>query len=159
MRRIVLVTQEHHVFIGTVRDNLAIAAPDASDEDMLAALERAAALVGGGEEYRGAWLDGVDRVHRVRPAQAVVDLAHRLALVVDDQPLAVARGAEVLDVGGHRQLDVGRDAAQLGGAAIDAEELGDRHLQLAHVGAFGARLEEAKAARRQDEDRHGAETG
>ena len=28
-RRIVLVTQEHHVFIGTVRDNLAIAAPDA----------------------------------------------------------------------------------------------------------------------------------
>jgi ATP-binding cassette, subfamily C, bacterial len=37
-RRIVLVTQEHHVFIGTVRDNLAIAAPDAGDEDMLAAL-------------------------------------------------------------------------------------------------------------------------
>lgn len=38
-RRIVLVTQEHHVFIGTVRDNLAIAAPDADDERMLAALD------------------------------------------------------------------------------------------------------------------------
>jgi ATP-binding cassette, subfamily C, bacterial len=37
-RRIVLVTQEHHVFIGTVRDNLAIAAPDADDHAMLAAL-------------------------------------------------------------------------------------------------------------------------
>jgi ATP-binding cassette subfamily C protein len=37
-RRIVLVTQEHHVFIGTVRDNLAIAAPDAGDHAMLAAL-------------------------------------------------------------------------------------------------------------------------
>ena len=37
-RRIVLVTQEHHVFIGTVRDNLAIAAPDADDPRMLAAL-------------------------------------------------------------------------------------------------------------------------
>lgn len=37
-RRIVLVTQEHHVFIGTLRDNLAIAAPDADDERMLAAL-------------------------------------------------------------------------------------------------------------------------
>ncbi|MFL6124298.1 ABC transporter ATP-binding protein [Actinophytocola sp.] len=37
-RRIVLVTQEHHVFLGTVRDNLAIAAPDADDERILAAL-------------------------------------------------------------------------------------------------------------------------
>lgn len=37
-QRIVLVTQEHHVFIGSVRDNLAIAAPDADDEDMHAAL-------------------------------------------------------------------------------------------------------------------------
>ncbi|MFC4851951.1 ABC transporter ATP-binding protein [Actinophytocola glycyrrhizae] len=37
-RRIVLVTQEHHVFIGTVRDNLAIAAPDADDDTMYAAL-------------------------------------------------------------------------------------------------------------------------
>ena len=37
-RRIALVTQEHHVFIGSVRDNLAFAAPDATDEQMLAAL-------------------------------------------------------------------------------------------------------------------------
>ncbi|MFF5179973.1 ABC transporter ATP-binding protein [Micromonospora sp. NPDC000316] len=37
-RRIALVTQEHHVFIGSVRDNLAFAAPDACDEQMRAAL-------------------------------------------------------------------------------------------------------------------------
>jgi ATP-binding cassette subfamily C protein len=37
-RRIVLVTQEHHVFIGTVRDNLAIASATADDDEMLAAL-------------------------------------------------------------------------------------------------------------------------
>jgi ABC-type multidrug transport system fused ATPase/permease subunit len=37
-RRIALVTQEHHVFIGTLRDNLAFAAPDATDEQMRAAL-------------------------------------------------------------------------------------------------------------------------
>ncbi|MGH3879190.1 MAG: ABC transporter ATP-binding protein [Actinophytocola sp.] len=37
-RRIVLVTQEHHVFIGTMRDNLAIAAPAAADADLFAAL-------------------------------------------------------------------------------------------------------------------------
>ncbi|WP_232234188.1 ABC transporter ATP-binding protein [Micromonospora chokoriensis] len=37
-RRIALVTQEHHVFIGSVRDNLSFAAPDASDDQMRAAL-------------------------------------------------------------------------------------------------------------------------
>lgn len=37
-RRIALVTQEHHVFIGSLRDNLAFAAPDASDDQMLSAL-------------------------------------------------------------------------------------------------------------------------
>ncbi|MET7948926.1 ABC transporter ATP-binding protein [Micromonospora sp. NPDC005324] len=37
-RRIALVTQEHHVFIGSVRDNLSFAAPDASDDEMRAAL-------------------------------------------------------------------------------------------------------------------------
>jgi ATP-binding cassette subfamily C protein len=37
-RRIALVTQEHHVFIGSLRDNLAFAAPGASDDEMLSAL-------------------------------------------------------------------------------------------------------------------------
>ncbi|CAM5240877.1 ABC transporter ATP-binding protein OS=Streptomyces tendae OX=1932 GN=GUR47_36260 PE=4 SV=1 [Streptomyces tendae] len=37
-RQVVLVTQEHHVFLGTVRDNLLIAEPGASDEELWAAL-------------------------------------------------------------------------------------------------------------------------
>lgn len=37
-QRIVLVTQEHHVFLGSVRDNLVIAAPDADDDRLRAAL-------------------------------------------------------------------------------------------------------------------------
>ncbi|MFE8005297.1 ABC transporter ATP-binding protein [Streptomyces sp. NPDC057418] len=36
--RIVLITQEHHVFLGTLRENLAMAAPEAADDAMLAAL-------------------------------------------------------------------------------------------------------------------------
>lgn len=35
---IALLTQEHHVFLGSLRDNLAFAAPDATDDDMRAAL-------------------------------------------------------------------------------------------------------------------------
>ncbi len=38
-RHVALVTQEHHIFIGTVRDNLALAEPDASDDDILRALD------------------------------------------------------------------------------------------------------------------------
>ncbi|MFF0589899.1 ABC transporter ATP-binding protein [Streptomyces sp. NPDC003781] len=37
-RQVVLVTQEHHVFLGTVRDNLLIAEPAAADEELWAAL-------------------------------------------------------------------------------------------------------------------------
>ncbi|WNM30356.1 ABC transporter ATP-binding protein [Streptomyces sp. Li-HN-5-11] len=37
-RQVVLVTQEHHVFLGTVRDNLRIAEPAATDEQLWSAL-------------------------------------------------------------------------------------------------------------------------
>lgn len=37
-RHVVLVTQEHHVFLGTVRDNLRIASADATDDELRAAL-------------------------------------------------------------------------------------------------------------------------
>lgn len=37
-RQVVLVTQEHHVFLGTVRDNLRIAEPTATDEQLWSAL-------------------------------------------------------------------------------------------------------------------------
>ncbi|MFF8638289.1 ABC transporter ATP-binding protein [Streptomyces pilosus] len=37
-RQVVLVTQEHHVFLGSVRDNLRIAAPEADDARVWAAL-------------------------------------------------------------------------------------------------------------------------
>ncbi|MER6127423.1 ABC transporter ATP-binding protein [Streptomyces sp. NPDC001795] len=37
-RQVVLVTQEHHVFLGSVRDNLRIAEPSAMDEELWAAL-------------------------------------------------------------------------------------------------------------------------
>lgn len=41
---VALVTQEHHIFIGTVRDNLALARPESSDEEIENALEAVDAL-------------------------------------------------------------------------------------------------------------------
>ncbi|WP_229373113.1 ABC transporter ATP-binding protein [Umezawaea beigongshangensis] len=48
-RIVALVPQEAYVFTGTVRDNLALFAPDACDEDLLAAVE----AVGAGDLVRG----------------------------------------------------------------------------------------------------------
>uniref|UniRef100_A0AAU3H5N5 ABC transporter ATP-binding protein/permease n=1 Tax=Streptomyces sp. NBC_01401 TaxID=2903854 RepID=A0AAU3H5N5_9ACTN len=53
-RHVVLVTQEHHVFQGTVRDNLRIASADATDEGLRAAL----AAVGAG--WADELPDGLD---------------------------------------------------------------------------------------------------
>jgi ABC-type multidrug transport system fused ATPase/permease subunit len=75
-RRIALVTQEHHVFIGSLRDNLALAAPDASDDQMLAAL---AAV---GADWHADLPDGLDT--------QLGDGARELG-AADAQQLALAR--------------------------------------------------------------------
>jgi ATP-binding cassette subfamily C protein len=54
-RQVVLVTQEHHVFLGTVRDNLLIAEPGAGDAELWAAL---AAV--GADDWAGDLPDGLD---------------------------------------------------------------------------------------------------
>ncbi|MGW3460592.1 ABC transporter ATP-binding protein [Streptomyces olivaceoviridis] len=54
-RQVVLVTQEHHVFLGTVRDNLRIAGPAADDTALWSAL----AAVGAEDWVRGL-PDGLD---------------------------------------------------------------------------------------------------
>ncbi|MGC0374781.1 ABC transporter ATP-binding protein [Streptomyces sp. SAI-229] len=54
-RQVVLVTQEHHVFLGSVRDNLRIAEPDAGDRELWAAL-----AVVGAEAWVRELPDGLD---------------------------------------------------------------------------------------------------
>ncbi|MFC8514804.1 ABC transporter ATP-binding protein [Streptomyces sp. NPDC057257] len=54
-RQVVLVTQEHHVFLGTVRENLLIAEPAATDEELWAALTAV-----GADEWVRELPDGLD---------------------------------------------------------------------------------------------------
>ncbi|MEU7996619.1 ABC transporter ATP-binding protein [Micromonospora sp. NPDC049060] len=75
-RRIALVTQEHHVFIGSLRDNLAFAAPDASDDRMRAALATV------GADWHARLPDGLDTL--------LGDGAHQLG-AAEAQQLALAR--------------------------------------------------------------------
>ncbi|MGY6024550.1 ABC transporter ATP-binding protein [Streptomyces spinosirectus] len=56
-RQVVLVTQEHHVFLGSVRDNLLIAEPSATDAQLWAALTAV-----GADDWVRELPDGLDTV-------------------------------------------------------------------------------------------------
>jgi ABC-type multidrug transport system fused ATPase/permease subunit len=75
-RRVALITQEHHIFIGSLRDNLAFAAPDATDAEMLSALAAVNA------DWYAELSDGLDT--------ELGERAHALG-IGDAQQLALAR--------------------------------------------------------------------
>ncbi|MFC4018118.1 ABC transporter ATP-binding protein [Micromonospora sp. GCM10011542] len=94
-RRIALVTQEHHVFIGSVRDNLAFAAPDASDERMRSALASV------GADWYAELPDGLDTQLGDGARQLGVAEAQQLALarlvLADPHTLILDEATAALD--------------------------------------------------------------
>ncbi|MFF3848270.1 ABC transporter ATP-binding protein [Streptomyces sp. NPDC002328] len=103
-RQVVLVTQEHHVFIGTVRDNLLMAEPAASDEQLWAALKAVGAadwvreLPDGLDAELGADRNRTDGSQAQQLALARVVLADPHTLILDEATAlldpATARHAE-----------------------------------------------------------------
>lgn len=94
-RHVVLVTQEHHVFLGTIRDNLLIAAPAARDDELLAAL---AAV---GADWVGDLPDGLDTAvgdggHRTDGSQAQ-QLALARVVLADPHTLILDEATALLD--------------------------------------------------------------
>ncbi len=88
-RRVVLVTQEHHVFLGTVRDNLSMAAPHADDDAMRAALSTVDAR----------WADDLDREvddRSLDPAQAQ-QLALARVVLADPHTVVLDEATALLD--------------------------------------------------------------
>ncbi|MGP4089141.1 ABC transporter ATP-binding protein, partial [Streptomyces sp. KR55] len=89
-RQVVLVTQEHHVFLGTVRDNLLIAEPAATDEELWAALTAVGAdgwvreLPAGLDTELGAAGRRTDGSQAQQLALARVVLADPHTLVLDE---------------------------------------------------------------------------
>lgn len=86
-RRVVLVTQEVHVFAGALRDDLRLARPDATDDELREALSTVRAL-----SWAEALPDGLDTVvgeggHRLDAARAQQLALARLVLA--DPPVAV----------------------------------------------------------------------
>jgi ATP-binding cassette subfamily C protein len=95
-RQVVLVTQEHHVFLGTVRDNLLIAEPAASDAELWAAL---AAV--GAEDWAEELPAGLDtrlgpEGHRVDGSRAQ-QLALARVVLADPHTLILDEATALLD--------------------------------------------------------------
>jgi ABC-type multidrug transport system fused ATPase/permease subunit len=101
---VALVTQEHHVFAGSLRDNLVLARPDADDATVLDALDAVDAL---------AWVDALPdglatRVgangHALSPGQAQQVALARLVLA-DPHTLVLDEATALLDPRAARHLE------------------------------------------------------
>ncbi|WLQ39560.1 ABC transporter ATP-binding protein [Streptomyces laculatispora] len=111
-RAVTLISQEVHVFAGPLAEDLRLARPEATDEEVRAALSRVGAL-----EWAQALTDGLDTVvgeggHRLTVAQAQHLALARLVLA--DPPIAIldeatadagSAGARVLEEAALRALE------------------------------------------------------
>jgi ABC-type multidrug transport system fused ATPase/permease subunit len=103
-KQVALVTQEHHVFVGTLRDNLSMARPSASDSELLEALEAVDA-----REWAQALPDGLDtRVGSgqlaLTPAQAQQLALARLVLA-DPHTLVLDEATSLIDPRAARHME------------------------------------------------------
>lgn len=94
-RQVVLVTQEYYVFLGTLRDNLVIAAESATD------VELKAALTAVGADWSDGLPDGLDTElgpggHRLHAAQAQ-QLALARVVLADPHTLILDEATALLD--------------------------------------------------------------
>ncbi|HJD85108.1 ABC transporter ATP-binding protein [Kitasatospora aureofaciens] len=102
--QVALVNQEHHVFVGTLRDNLRLAAPGADDTELRAALDAVEA---------GAWVDalpeGLDTEVGSGGASLTPPQAQQLALarlvLADPHTLVLDEATSLLDPRAARHLE------------------------------------------------------
>jgi ABC-type multidrug transport system fused ATPase/permease subunit len=103
-KQVALVTQEHHVFVGTLRDNLSMAKPSATDDELLAALAAVDA-----RDWAEALPDGLNtRVGSgqlaLTPAQAQQLALARLVLA-DPHTLVLDEATSLIDPRAARHME------------------------------------------------------
>ncbi|HEX5512000.1 MAG TPA: ABC transporter ATP-binding protein [Actinomycetales bacterium] len=116
-RQVALVTQEHHVFVGTLADNLRLAKADADEEELRSALAAVDAL---------GWADGLPEGLRTEvgsggapltPAQAQQLALARLVLA-DPHTLVLDEATSLLDPTAARHLERSLSAVLAGRTVV-----------------------------------------
>ena len=114
---VALVTQEHHVFVGSLRDNVVLAKPDASDDEVVNALRSVDAW-----DWVAALPEGIltrvgSGAHRLLPAQAQQLALARLVLA-DPHTLILDEATSLLDLQAARHLEASLAAVLEGRTVI-----------------------------------------
>jgi ABC-type multidrug transport system fused ATPase/permease subunit len=114
---VALVTQEHHVFASTLRENVALARTDASDEEILAAL----AAVDAGQ-WAAALPEGLDTLLGAGATELSAPQAQQLALarlvLADPRILVLDEATSLLDPRAARHLERSLAAVMRGRTVI-----------------------------------------
>ncbi len=116
-QHVALVTQEHHIFIGTVHDNLALARPDASHGEIIGALEAVDALDWVQRLPAGLETELGTTGYQVTPAQAQQLALARLVLG-NPHTLVLDEATAMLDPRAARHLEHSLSAVLLGRTVI-----------------------------------------
>jgi ABC-type multidrug transport system fused ATPase/permease subunit len=116
-RHVALVTQEHHVFVGTLRDNLLLAHPAADDTELWEALGAVDA-----SDWAAALPDQLDTQvgtggHKLSPAQAQQLALARLVLA-DPHTLVLDEATSLIDPRAARHLEASLGAVLDGRTVI-----------------------------------------
>lgn len=114
---VALVTQEHHVFVGTLRDNLLLAAPTATDETLWAAMSSVDAA-----DWAHAMPDGLDTAvgaggRGLTDAQSQQLALARLVLA-DPHTLVLDEATSLLDPRAARHLERSLNAVVTGRTVV-----------------------------------------
>ena len=126
-QEVALVTQEHHVFVGTLRENITLAKPHATDDEVWRALAAVDART-----WAEQLENGLDTIvgnggHRLLPAQAQQLALSRLVLA-DPHTLILDEATSLLDQQAAKHLEASLGAV-LGGRTVIAIA---HRLQTAH---------------------------
>ncbi len=103
-RHVALVTQEHHVFVGTLRDNVRLARPEATDDELLEALAAVDA-----REWATALAEGLDTKVGAGGLKLTAPQAQQVALarlvIADPHTLVLDEATSLLDPRAARHLE------------------------------------------------------